>query len=66
VSRGSHIVVASRFLSGSAAIMVPKTEDGRVIFAIPWQGWCSSALRMSPSPPARWNPDTPGTRSSTC
>jgi glycerol-3-phosphate dehydrogenase len=38
VSRGSHIVVASRFLSGSAAIMVPKTEDGRVIFAIPWQG----------------------------
>ncbi len=38
VSRGSHIVVPSRFLGGSTAIMVPKTEDGRVIFAIPWQG----------------------------
>ncbi len=38
VSRGSHIVVAPRFLGGSTAIMVPKTEDGRVIFAIPWQG----------------------------
>jgi glycerol-3-phosphate dehydrogenase len=38
VSRGSHIVVPSRFLGGTTALMVPKTEDGRVIFAIPWQG----------------------------
>jgi len=38
VSRGTHIVVSSHFLRGSMAIMVPKTEDGRVIFAIPWQG----------------------------
>ena len=38
VSRGSHIVIPSSFLGGSTAIMVPKTEDGRIIFAIPWQG----------------------------
>lgn len=38
VSRGSHIVVSARFLGGDVAIMVPSTEDGRVIFAIPWQG----------------------------
>ncbi len=38
VSRGSHIVVPARFLGGNTAVMVPKTEDGRVIFAIPWQG----------------------------
>jgi len=38
VSRGSHIVLPSRFLGGATAIMVPKTDDGRVIFAIPWQG----------------------------
>jgi glycerol-3-phosphate dehydrogenase len=38
VSRGSHIVIPNGFLGGHAAIMVPKTEDGRVIFAIPWQG----------------------------
>jgi len=38
VSRGSHIVIPGRLLGGSTAIMVPKTEDGRVIFAIPWQG----------------------------
>jgi glycerol-3-phosphate dehydrogenase len=38
VSRGSHIVVPSEVLGGSTGIMVPKTRDGRVIFAIPWQG----------------------------
>lgn len=38
VSRGTHIVVAAHVLGGSAGIMVPKTKDGRVIFAIPWQG----------------------------
>ena len=38
VSRGTHIVVAAEVLGGSTAIMVPKTEDGRVIFAIPWLG----------------------------
>jgi glycerol-3-phosphate dehydrogenase len=38
VSRGSHIVIPNSFLGGSTAVMVPKTEDGRIIFAIPWQG----------------------------
>ena len=38
VSRGTHIVVAPEFLGSNSAIMVPKTRDGRVIFAIPWQG----------------------------
>ncbi len=38
VSRGSHIVVRGELLGGSTAIMVPKTDDGRVIFLIPWQG----------------------------
>ena len=38
VSRGTHIVVAESVLAGHTAIMVPKTPDGRVIFAIPWSG----------------------------
>ena len=38
VSRGTHIVVAAEVLGGKDAIMVPKTDDGRVIFLIPWQG----------------------------
>ena len=38
LSRGTHIVVGADVLGGDAAIIVPKTRDGRVIFAIPWQG----------------------------
>lgn len=37
-SRGTHIVVGPEVLGGSDAIMVPKTDDGRIIFAIPWLG----------------------------
>ena len=38
-SRGSHIVVRAEALGGaSAALLVPKTSDGRVLFAIPWYG----------------------------
>jgi glycerol-3-phosphate dehydrogenase len=36
-SRGSHIVVDGDFLPGSNAMLIPKTEDGRVLFAIPWK-----------------------------
>jgi glycerol-3-phosphate dehydrogenase len=35
-SQGTHIVLDSSFLPASTAMMVPKTEDGRVLFAIPW------------------------------
>lgn len=35
-SQGIHIVLAREFLPGSAAIMVPHTDDGRVLFAVPW------------------------------
>ena len=38
MSRGTHLVFEKRFLDGKAAIMLPKTDDGRVIFAIPWYG----------------------------
>lgn len=35
-SQGIHIVLPRRFLPGDSAIMVPHTDDGRVLFAIPW------------------------------
>ena len=35
-SQGAHIVLPRRFLPGNAALMVPKTDDKRVLFAIPW------------------------------
>lgn len=37
-SQGVHIVLDRSFLPGDAAIMVPHTRDGRVMFAIPWHG----------------------------
>jgi glycerol-3-phosphate dehydrogenase len=36
VSQGIHIVLPKEFLPGNSAIMVPKTADGRVLFAVPW------------------------------
>jgi glycerol-3-phosphate dehydrogenase len=35
-SQGVHVVLERRFLPGDSAIMVPHTDDGRVLFAIPW------------------------------
>lgn len=37
-SQGAHLVVDQDFLSGQAALMVPRTRDGRVLFAVPWLG----------------------------
>ncbi len=37
-SQGIHLVLDRSFLRGEAAIMVPHTSDGRVLFAIPWHG----------------------------
>ncbi len=35
-SQGIHIVLHKDFLPGDTAIMVPHTDDGRVLFAVPW------------------------------
>ena len=37
-SQGAHVVLPREFLPGDCALMVPKTDDGRVLFAIPWHG----------------------------
>jgi len=37
-SQGLHLVVDRAFLPGSTALMVPRTADGRVLFAVPWLG----------------------------
>lgn len=35
-SQGIHLVLDKKFLPGDTAIMVPQTDDGRVLFAVPW------------------------------
>ena len=37
-SQGVHLVLDNSFLQSTSAIMIPKTDDGRVLFAIPWYG----------------------------
>lgn len=35
-SQGVHLVLPKEFLTGDSAIMIPKTDDDRVLFAVPW------------------------------
>lgn len=35
-SQGVHLVLDSSFLESDCAVMIPKTSDGRVLFAVPW------------------------------
>jgi len=37
-SQGIHLVLDLDFLGGKDALMIPKTRDGRVLFAVPWHG----------------------------
>jgi len=38
LSKGVHILLPLESLSSEDALLIPKTEDGRVLFAIPWFG----------------------------
>lgn len=35
-SQGVHLVLQKSFLNSDSALMIPKTSDGRVLFAVPW------------------------------
>lgn len=37
-SQGAHLVLPREFLPGDTALLIPRTSDGRVLFAIPWHG----------------------------
>jgi len=37
-SQGVHVVVDRSFLPTDHALLIPKTADGRVLFAVPWLG----------------------------
>jgi glycerol-3-phosphate dehydrogenase len=37
-SQGIHFVINKNLFEGSTAMMIPKTDDGRVLFAVPWFG----------------------------
>jgi glycerol-3-phosphate dehydrogenase len=38
VSSGTHLVLDDRFSPPDTGLLIPKTEDGRVLFILPWEG----------------------------
>ena len=56
VSRGSHIVLESRFLPGDCGLMIPRTPDGRVLFGIPWHGRRIVGTTDVPADAPSWEP----------
>ncbi len=56
VSQGTHFVLPHSFLPGETALMIPKTVDGRVLFAIPWHG---ATLVGTTDQPVDGRPDEP-------
>jgi glycerol-3-phosphate dehydrogenase len=55
-SRGSHVVLPGSFLPGTTAMMIPKTADDRVLFAIPWHGRVMLGTTDIAASGATWNP----------
>ena len=56
VSQGSHIVLPQSFLPGSNALVIPRTSDGRVLFAIPWHNAIVVGTTDEPVPAASREP----------
>jgi glycerol-3-phosphate dehydrogenase len=46
---GIHIVLSGRFVPPETGMLIPKTEDGRVLFVLPWQGHALIGTTDSPS-----------------
>ena len=46
---GIHIMLSSRFVPPETGLLIPKTEDGRVLFVLPWQGHALIGTTDSPA-----------------
>ncbi len=55
-SQGVHLVLDGSFLPGDSAIMVPHTDDGRLLFAVPWHGRTIVGTTDTPVPEATLEP----------
>lgn len=56
VSQGSHIVVDQSFMPSASALMIPRTSDGRVLFAVPWLGRLIIGTTDNPREDAPFDP----------
>lgn len=48
-SSGTHIVLPASFAPAQAGITIPRTEDGRVLFILPWLGGCLVGTTDNPA-----------------
>jgi glycerol-3-phosphate dehydrogenase len=55
-SQGIHLVFDKSFLRGDSALMVPRTSDGRVLFAIPWHNHTIVGTTDTPIPEPLYEP----------
>ena len=55
-SQGVHLVVDAAFWPGDTALLVPRTQDGRVLFAVPWQGKVLLGTTDTPKSLVEWEP----------
>lgn len=73
-SQGVHVVVDREFLPTDHALLVPKTADGRVLFAVPWLGKVilgttdtpATTWRVSPKPSSRKSNSSSRKQVTTC
>ncbi|MFO7812593.1 MAG: FAD-dependent oxidoreductase [Pelovirga sp.] len=49
-SSGVHIVLDQRFAPPDSGLMIPETEDGRVLFILPWEGHALIGTTDEPAP----------------
>jgi len=55
-SQGVHVVLDRGLMPSETALMIPKTSDGRVLFAIPWHGRLLVGTTDTPVPTAEMEP----------
>lgn len=49
-SSGIHIVLDKKYSPPDTGLLIPKTEDGRVVFVLPWQGGTLVGTTDDPAP----------------
>ncbi len=56
LSRGSHLILPGTAVSGGIGLLIPKTRDGRVLFAIPWKDRMLVGTTDIPVAEPEWEP----------
>ncbi len=48
-SSGVHLVLPGRYAPMDTGLLIPKTEDGRVLFVLPWEGYTLAGTTDEPA-----------------